>query len=400
MTRRPLASLLPPVAIVLSLGCGSSLDEVNPEPANMEVLPAGPLTIRQGDVAPLAFAVSDRNGHPMSSYGTIQFNTSSPGVATASSVGVNSYALTAKAPGTAVITAITGNALAKLTVNVVAWPRTAVSGGAYGATARGGTALVTTLDGHVLRLDVATAAVVATYDYASTYVAFSDDGTQAFFGNTVFDLASESAVRPLVTDQSTTCGQIAAARERPQGSIIYLACEAGVVSASVTTGAVLGTFSTPFPVSSLALHPTDPRLYASVPTAGRVYELSTESGALVRELPILGGPQTAVLPGGSEIDVAMGGDRQIERWDLSGPAATDSLPIQLLPDAAGPFDLVLSGDGTRLLASAGAFVVELDRASLSVTRTYWVGGTARRIGVAQGVAVVANEGGWVDLLPF
>jgi hypothetical protein len=29
-----------------------------------------------------------------------------------------------------------------------------------------------------------------------------------------------------------------------------------------------------------------------------------------------------------------------------------------------------------------------------------VGNIARRIGVADGRALVANEGGWVDLLPF
>jgi hypothetical protein len=56
MTRMRLASLLPLVAIVLSLGCGSSLDEVNPEPAGREVFPAGPLIVRQGDVAVVANA--------------------------------------------------------------------------------------------------------------------------------------------------------------------------------------------------------------------------------------------------------------------------------------------------------------------------------------------------------
>ena len=120
----------------------------------------------------------------------------------------------------------------------------------------------------------------------------------------------------------------------------------------------------------------------------------------MRELPILGGPQTAVLPGGGEIDVAMEGEHQIERWDLTGPTETDSLTVRPLPNGAGPFDLEASNDGTRLLASAGSFVVELDRATLTATKTYWVGGTARRIGVADGVAVVANEGGWVDILPF
>ncbi len=394
---RPLRLLL--FAIVPCLGCGSSLEEVNPGPASMDVFPAGPLIVRRGDVVPLSFAVRDRNGHGLFPP-PIELSSSASKVATAASTSIDSYALTAGAPGTAVITAITGNAVTRLTVTVTDWPRTAVSGGAFGAAARGGTALVTTLDGHLLRLDAASGAVAATYDYYSTYVAFSNDGTRAFFGNSVFDLASATVVRPLVTDANNTCGDIAAARERPQGSIMYLGCTVGVVAASTATGDVVNTFSTPFPVNSLTLHPTDPRLYAAAPTAGRVYELSTETGLLVRELPILGGPQTAVLPGGGEIDVAMEGEHQIERWDLTGPTETDSLTVRPLPNGAGPFDLEASNDGTRLLASAGSFVVELDRATLTATKTYWVGGTARRIGVADGVAVVANEGGWVDILPF
>ena len=49
MSRMPPTSL-PLVTIVLSLGCGGSLEEVNPQPASMEVFPAGPLIVRQGDV--------------------------------------------------------------------------------------------------------------------------------------------------------------------------------------------------------------------------------------------------------------------------------------------------------------------------------------------------------------
>jgi hypothetical protein len=122
--------------------------------------------------------------------------------------------------------------------------------------------------------------------------------------------------------------------------------------------------------------------------------------ALVRELPVLGGPQGAVLPGGAELDVAMEGENQIERWDLTAPKATDSLSLPPLPNGPGPFDLAESADGSRLLVSVGSTAVELDRVTLAVIRTYWVGGHARRIGITGGHAFVANEGGWVDLIPF
>jgi DNA-binding beta-propeller fold protein YncE len=181
---------------------------------------------------------------------------------------------------------------------------------------------------------------------------------------------------------------------------VYVGCSVGVVTASRTNGSVLATLSTPHPVNSLAVHPTRPLLYASATTAGRVYEIDADADALVRELPILGGPQGTVLPGGDEIDVAMEGEHQLEKWDLGVPAATDSLALSTVVNGAGPFDVALNAGGTRLLVSAGNFVMEVNRANLELTRKYWVGGTARRIGVADGVAVVANEGGWVDLLPF
>ena len=396
--RRPRLSLL---AMLLWCGCGGGATfEADPQPATIAVFPAGPLTVRAGDALALSLTVRDRNGQGLSTH--VSFISSAPNVATAAAVpccSTSSYALTALAPGTAVITAFSGDAVTKLTVNVVTWPRTVVSGPAFGAAARGSVALVTTLDGHVLRLDAASGAVVATYDYYSTYVAFSNDGARAFFANTVFDLATGSEVHALVADPSTTCGQITAAREQPGGTLIFLGCSGGVLTVNGTTSAVISSVAAG-PVTSLALHPTDPRLYASVPTDGRVDEISTQSTGLIRELPILGGPQGAVLPGGSEIDVAMEGDHQVERWDLAALEATDSAHVQPLPGGGGPYDLVESTDGTRLLASVGGFVVELDRATITVTKTYWVGGTARRIGVADGRAVVANEGGWIDLLPF
>jgi len=215
----------------------------------------------------------------------------------------------------------------------------------------------------------------------------------------VVDLASGVAVRSILGDPNSSCCAISDVVDHPP-YVTYVGCSGGVVAASRTTGEVLATHSTPYPVNSLAMHPTRPLVYASATTAGRVYEIDADADALVRELPILGGPQGAVLPGDDEIDVAMEGEHQIEKWNLAGPAATDSLALSTVANGAGPFGLALSADGTHLLASAGSFVIEVNRADLAVTRKYWVGGTARRIGVADGVALVANEGGWVDMLPF
>ena len=245
-------------------------------------------------------------------------------------------------------------------------------GGAFGAAAHAGTGLVTTLDFHVLRLDATTGAVLATYDFGSSYVAFGDDGARAFFANTVFDLATETELHPILTDQSGVCGDLHAARERPGGAVTFLGCSGGVLAVNSGSGTLINHVPTSSPVNGLALHPTNQRVYASVPGEGQVFEISTQSNELVRSLTIPGGPQAIVLPGGAELYVSMEGKRQVERWDLAGPTLIDSLPLRSVPNA-GPFDLVQSADGSRLLTSVGSVVVELDRASLSVTKTYWVG---------------------------
>jgi hypothetical protein len=94
-----------------------------------------------------------------------------------------------------------------------------------------------------------------------------------------------------------------------------------------------------------------------------VYEIDTETSTLLRELPILGGPQATALPGSTDLYETMEGEHQIEHWDLSGPALTDSVALQPTIGGPGPFDLALNAGGTQLLATMGNFVVQLDRGS-------------------------------------
>jgi hypothetical protein len=382
-------------ALVLFGACAERASfHLDPDPETITILPGTALTVRSGDLVPLTVIVVDNNGDFMPGE-PVHFSGTNAAVATVSS----DYVITALEPGTTVLTARSGGASARLTVEVLTWPRTPVSGGAFGAAAHGGTGLVTTLDFQVLRLDATTGAVLATYNFGSSYAAFNDDGARAFFANTVFDLASETELHPILTDQSGVCGDLYAALERPGGAVTFLGCSGGVLAVNSGSGTLINNVPTAYPVNDLAMHPTNQRVYAAIPSAGQVYEISTQSNELVRSLTIPGGPQALVVPGGTELYVSLEGKLQVQKWDLAGPTLVDSLPLRSVPNA-GPFDLVQSADGIRLLTSVGSVVVELDRASLSVTRTFWVGGIARRIGVTEGRAIVANEQGWVDLLPF
>ena len=62
--------------------------------------------------------------------------------------------------------------------------------------------------------------------------------------------------------------------------------------------------------------------------------------------------------------------------------------------------MALSPDGTQLYVAKDGNVTIVDRASLSTVTTVPVGGIARRVAFDRhGLhAVVANEGGWVDVI--
>jgi YVTN family beta-propeller protein len=105
--------------------------------------------------------------------------------------------------------------------------------------------------------------------------------------------------------------------------------------------------------------------------------------------------ETAASLDGTELYVAMeGGDLIV--WDLT----TNQLK-QTVGEAGG-FGLGLSPDGKFLyVADPFSGTVKLvDRVSRIVLRTIPTGGSPRRVAFdpATGIALVTNEGGWVDFV--
>ncbi len=130
---------------------------------------------------------------------------------------------------------------------------------------------------------------------------------------------------------------------------------------------------------------------------GQVVEIDSETGDVLRTFnqagPNFGVVQsTAVSPDGTRLYAALeSGD--LLSWDLGtgalGPRLTNG----------GGFGLAVSPDGEVLYVARGADVLMVDRASLVLLKTVPVGGFVRRIAVRfDGVAIAANDNGWVDFI--
>jgi YVTN family beta-propeller protein len=149
--------------------------------------------------------------------------------------------------------------------------------------------------------------------------------------------------------------------------------------------------------NGIAFHPDGTRWYVSSYSGQGVSELSIGTNLLLRTLPVSGANQEVVVsPDGTELYVAA------EQSGVHVIRLSDGSDIGTISGTVGAFGMALSPDGTLLyVTSAQAGTVEVvDRAAHAVLRTYFVGGTPRRVAVkADGsVAVVANEVGWVDFL--
>jgi len=169
-------------------------------------------------------------------------------------------------------------------------------------------------------------------------------------------------------------------------------------------GLCLGTqrivASVPLPATShfLALDPTGARLYVATRAAGTVLEVETAHHRVTRTFRLGGQPQgLAVSRDGQMLYVAN------EHHGLDAVSLPTGQRIGPLHLGAPAIGLALSPDERELyvaLVSSGAVVV-VDRASLKVRATLPTGGRPRGMAFDRSgrILVIANEAGWVDVLP-
>lgn len=163
-------------------------------------------------------------------------------------------------------------------------------------------------------------------------------------------------------------------------------------------GRVLAALSLPATSHHLALHPTGKRLYVATRTGGSVLEVDTARHEVLRTFRLGGWPQGLTLSeDGSTLYVA-NEQHGLDIVRLSTGSRVATLELD------GACELALSSDHRVLylgLVHAGQ-VKAIDCFNRRVLGTVASGGRPRGIACDRhsGVVVIANEAGWVDLLPL
>ena len=183
----------------------------------------------------------------------------------------------------------------------------------------------------------------------------------------------------------------------PDEEYLFVGTGSGAERISLTTGEITVLGGVSGSITTWSRHPTLPRLYGNMNYTA-VVEIDSENGSVLRTFNLPGGTpfafvqSTAVSPDGTMLYAALE-DSDLISWNLETGASGPRLA------SGGGFGLAVSPDGKVLYVARGAEVLLVDRASLTRLKAVQVGGSTRRIGVrADGVAVAANEGGWVDFI--
>lgn len=267
---------------------------------------------------------------------------------------------------------------------------------------RDGVVYVTQLDAALVsRLDVENRAITGDVVVGSvpTGVTFHPNGETAYVTNQhgggvgVIDVATDVQVVniPLADNPFITF-------VTPDGSKLYILTDGQTVHvASTATRAITHTVQVGSGSNGIALAPGDTLLYVSSTWSGTVTEIDMRTDEVLRTFSPGGVPQAVVVSkNGEELYVA-NESGWLDIYSLAGGELVEKVPL-----AGGGFGMALSPDQAHLyvsLAQAGRLQV-VNIPARRVIHTFELGGVPRRIAFTRhgGIAVVANEGGWVDFI--
>ena len=415
-------SLLLVLAAGLVFGCDSGgsmpVEPVLPEPGTPAepVKPAEPPTgarivfatdtvvVNQGLTVQVRPRLLDPSGAEVSG-ASFDFSVTDAAVATITADGV----LSGLEPGATDIRVSSGGVSGRAPVDVFGHPkglhvgRAALGHRPFGIDiSRDGVVYVTRLDAQrVSSLDVETRAVSGEVVVGTvpTGITFHPDGQTAYVTNQhgggvgVIDVATNVQVANILLNANPFITFVT-----PDGSKLYILTDGQSVHvASTATRAITHTIPVGSGANGIALAPGDTLLYVSSTWSGTVTEIDVRTDAVLRTFTPGGVPQAVVVSkDGSELYVANeAGWLDIYSLDTGAPLSQVAL-------AGGGFGMALSPDQSHLyisLAQAGRLQV-VNIPARRVIHTFELEGVPRRIAFTRhgGIAVVANEGGWVDFI--
>lgn len=269
------------------------------------------------------------------------------------------------------------------------------------AIAASGSAYVTRAYAAVVeRLDLTTQRPVCSIPVGvnPTRIAFEPTGRRAYVSNQFSDsLSVIDTATDKVVDEIPVAGNPAPLVIGANRQIVYVTTNLDRLFAiDVRSKRVMAEADLPAASHHLALHPDRQRLFVATRSAGVVLELDAKTLERLRSFRVHGYAQALVVADGAELYSA-NESGWLDVLNLETGDVVASLRLD-----AGAYGLDLSPDAQWLfvtLPSVGRVAV-ISRMSLRQVHTIQAGGTPRHTAfTADGrTAVIANEGGWVDIL--
>ena len=278
--------------------------------------------------------------------------------------------------------------------------RVAISGRPFGvAVSSLGQAYITRQDANALsRVIIGPDTVAGTVAVGSDPgdVTFNAGGTTAYVTNFAGGNVGRFTVGAASQSDSASVGGAAFhVRMSASGTHIFVASNNGFLyTLDATTLARVDSVAIDGSPNGLAIK-GDTLAYVSSTATGNVTEIDLKGDSLRRTFAVGGTPQDVVLSSnGGTLFVANESGR-LDFITLAG--GTIGTPMNNMGSAFG-LARTSAGD-TLFLTSLDGIVRKIDGAGHTLLRTYTPGGTPRRVAVAaDGTALVANEGNWVDII--
>jgi len=280
--------------------------------------------------------------------------------------------------------------------------RLALPGGPYGIAVRGRDLAYITRGQAALveRLDLTTGRLVGSTYVGCTpsCVTFDQSGSRAYVTIHYLDqIAVIDATRHALIRTWRVAGDPLPLLLSHSGHALFVTTNQDrLFGLSPLTGRVLGWIQLPATSHHLALHPAGDRLYVATRAGGSVLEVDIARYRVLRSFSLGGWPQGLVVsPDGTVLYAAN------EHHGLDVVALASGKSVARVEDEAGSVALAMSPDHRLLYAGhprhGKVGVIEVP--SLRRRGTLATGGRPAQIAFDGARALLANEAGWLDILP-